>query len=331
MRASSDINAPLLLFGEQKWIRRVRGQLPLLIVTSLLVAISVLGIAFSTKFATVRNLGNVFEQASPLGFIALGQMLVVLVGGIDLSVGAVVSICTVLLATLSEQYPDYIYLSVIATLSFGALLGALNAIVINMSGVHPLIVTIGSGAIISGCTLMYANAPTGKVPPEFEWFAYNRVGLAPVSAILLLACYLIAWVFLAYTRSGRSIYAVGGNTEAARLVGLPVGYARLLAFAGSGLLAALCGVYFVSRTGVGDPLVGDRLALSSITPVVIGGTLLGGGRGNIAGTFIGIYLVSCLNNVLNLMNMSTYYQWVAQGLIILAAVSFYHAKGGRAL
>ena len=145
---------------------------------------------------------------------------------------------------------------------------------------------------------------------------------------MLLAFALVA-LWLARHPHGRRVLAVGGSPEAARLTGIPVARTLVLVYALSGLFAALAAVYYVARTGTGDPLVGEPLTLASITPVVVGGTVLGGGRGGVLGTLLGVFLISFLNNLLNYMNVSTFLQWMVQGLIIIAAVSFYGTARGR--
>lgn len=293
----------------------------------LLVAVAGAGLTVNERFGTLANVSNVLEQAAALGFVSLGQTFVVLVGGIDLSVGALVSALTVLIATLCEAYPDAAPLVIALALAAGALVGALNASVTLALKVHPLIVTIGTATVLNGATLMVTRQPAGSVPVWLEEFAFGRVAGIPLAGLAMLLVYALAGLWLAKRPNGRRVYAVGGNREAARLTGIPVERTIVVVYALSGLLAALAAVFFVARTGTGDPLVGEPLTLASITPVVVGGTLLGGGRGGVLGTLLGVFLISLLNNVLNYMNVSTFLQWVVQGLIIIAAVSF--QAGGR--
>jgi ribose/xylose/arabinose/galactoside ABC-type transport system permease subunit len=270
---------------------------------------------------------NVLEQAAALGFASLGQAIVVLVGGIDLSVGATVAVCTVVLSALAEQHPSLMVPLIAVTLLFGAAIGAVNGLLTVRTGVHPLIVTLGTASVLNGAVLLYTLQPTGGVPSWFQDFAYGRLGPFPLSGLLMLACFAVMAFWLARSRTGRAIYAVGGSVEAARLTGLRTGRTIVTAYALSGFFAALTALYYVSRTGTGDPRVGEPLTLASITPVVVGGVLLGGGRGGVGGVLLGVFLISLLNNLLNYMNVSTFLQWVAQGLIIIAAVSF--AAGRR--
>jgi ribose/xylose/arabinose/galactoside ABC-type transport system permease subunit len=294
----------------------------LLAVVVLLIIVLGAGVVVSDRFATWRNFSNVFEQMAALGFVSLGQTLVVLAGGVDLSIGALVSAITVLLAALCQGRDDALVLAFIGvSLAAGVLVGLINGGIVMALRVHPLIVTIGSGAILNGLTLMYTRQPGGGAPDWLQEFAYGRILSLPTAGLSMLLLFALFGFLLAKHPFGRGIYAVGGNPDAARLSGVSIARTTLTAYAGSGLMAALAAVYFVSRTGVGDPLVGEPLTLASITPVVVGGIVLGGGRGNLLGALFGVALIAFLNNVLNYLNVSTFLQWVAQGVTILLAVS----------
>jgi ribose/xylose/arabinose/galactoside ABC-type transport system permease subunit len=309
--------------------RRFRVDPSLLIVIVLLLAVIITGFVLSDRFGTVRNFKNVLEQSSALGFASLGQALVVLVGGIDLSIGAVVTASTLLMAGVVETNEALMIPMIFGTLIFGAAIGFLNGFVTLRTGVHPLIVTLGTASMLQGAVLIYTLQPTGGVPFWFEEFAYGRVGGFPISGLTMLACFALIWFVLRYTALGRAFYAVGGAPEAARLTGIRGNRIMLIAYSASGFFAAMAGAYYVSRTGVGDPRVGDPITLASITPVILGGLILGGGKGNVLGVLLGVMLISLLSNLLNYMNVSTFIQWVIQGLIIIFAVSIYVNKGKK--
>ena len=309
-------------------IRRINPALP--IVVGLLVALVAIGAAFSDRFGTLRNFTNVFEQAAGLGFVSLGQTLVILTGGIDLSIDGIVTVAAMLTSGLIDGDPARVVPVVAAVLLIGTLIGALNGALTVLLRVHPLIVTIGMASVLQGAGLLYSLNPPGSVPPEFEGFAYGRVAGVPIGGAIMLALFLAVGVFLRSTRLGRQIYAVGGDPFAARLIGIPHDRVIIVAYALSGLFAALTAVYLVSRLGIGDPWAGQGWALRSITPVVVGGTILAGGRGGVTGTLLGVFLISLLNNLLNYLDVSTYYQWIIQGLIIIAAVSVYVERRRRA-
>lgn len=301
-------------------MRRSRLFWSYLIVAGLLVVLVSLGGVMSDRFLSWRNISNLMQQLIVLGMASLGQTFVVLVGGIDLSVGALVSALTVFLANFLAWRPDLVWVAVPVALAAGASVGAVNGLLAVVLRVHPLIVTLGMSSVIFGGTLMYRKEPGGSVPKGFEDLAYAKIGGLPASALVLVALFLLAGLWLQRSRTGRSLYFVGGDPEAARLNGLPVGRVLVLAYALCGLCAAVGAIFLTARTGVGDPRIGTALTLQSITPVVVGGTILAGGRGGVFGTFLGVLLVTMLNSLLNFVNISSYYQWVIQGLIIITAV-----------
>lgn len=310
-------------------IGRLRGVEPtLLAVGALLLAVMATGAYVSDRFASVGNLMTVAEQAAPLGFVALGQTLVVLSGGIDLSVGAVATAAAVLLAATVDGNGAIVVPALVGVLAAGAAVGAANGLIAVRTGVHPLIVTLGTSTVLTGVVFLYTLQPTGKVPFWFEEFAFGRVLGLPVAGLVMALAFVAVGLLLTRTPLGRALYAVGGNAEAARLSGIDAGRVVVFAYAASGFFAALAGAYLVSRTGVGDPRAGDALTLASIAPVIIGGTILGGGRGGTTGTLLGVLLLSLLGNLLNYMNVSTFIQWVLQGLVIIAAVSLHAGRGG---
>lgn len=307
-------------------IRRNRLMMSYLIVAVLLVVLAVAGGFLSDRFLTWRNVGNLFQQLIVLGMVSLGQTFVVLMGGIDLAIGSLVSALTVFLANFLEWRPDLVWLALPLALVAATAVGALNGLLTVVLRVHSLIVTLGMSSIIFGATLMYRKEPGGSVPRAFADVAYAKVAGIPVSAIILVAIFALAGLWLQRTCSGRSIYFVGGDREAARLNGLPVDRIVVLAYALSGLCAGIAAIFLTARTGVGDPRIGAALTLQSVTPVVVGGTILAGGRGGVLGTFLGVLLVTMLNNLLNFVNVSSYYQWVIQGLIIIIAVGIHTSR-----
>jgi ribose transport system permease protein len=302
-------------------IRQLPPQLP--IVVGLLVAIFVVGATLASRFGTARNLLNVFEQSAALGFVSLGQTFVILTGGIDLSIGALVSAAAMLTSGLINGEPTMVLPVVLSVLAFGAAIGALNGALTHLLRIHPLIITLGMAAILQGASLIYSRGPIGKVPLGFDVFAFGRTFGVPHGSALMLILFAGAGIWLRFSRLGRQVYAVGGDPEAARLVGISRVRVLIVVYAMSGFMAALTGIYLVSRAGVGEPTLGQGFDLASITPVVVGGTILAGGRGGVLGTLLGVLLISLLNNLLNFLDVSTFYQWIIQGLIIIVAVAAY--------
>jgi ribose transport system permease protein len=280
-------------------------------VVVLIAVVCALGAALTDRFLSLGNIVNVYEQSTDLALVSLGQTLAILTGGIDLSVGSLISLTSCLTSGLINGDPSRVIPVVLAVLALGTVIGLLNAGLVIVLRIHPLIVTLGMSAILQGTTLFYAMGPIGRVPRNFNFLAYGRIAGFPVGAtIAVVLCILIA-LLLRYLPLGRQIYAVGDDDDAARLAGLRRS------------CCAATGLYLVARFGAGQPYTGVNYTLTSITPVILGGTALSGGRGGVIGTLFGAYLISLVNNLLNFMDVSKHYQLIAQALIIILAVSVY--------
>ena len=289
----------------------------------LIVAVCILGGLMTDRFFSFGNIVNVYEQSTDLALVSIGQTLTILTGGIDLSVGSLISLTSCLTSGLINGDPGRVIPVAVGVLTLGTLVGVLNAGLVVSLRVHPLIVTLGMGAILQGAALFYAMGPVGKVPRNFTFLAYGRVVGLPLGAtIAVVFCVLVA-LFLRYLPLGRQIYAVGDDDNAARLAGLPRTRVLICVYGYSGFCCAAAGLYLVARFGVGQPYTGVNYTLASITPVILGGTALSGGRGGVIGTLLGAYLISLVNNLLNFLDVSKHYQLVAQALIIILAVSVY--------
>jgi ribose transport system permease protein len=301
----------------------LRNHSGLLGVVALIAVVCALGAALTDRFLSLGNIVNVYEQSTDLALVSLGQTLVILTGGIDLSVGSLISLTSCLTSGVINGDPNRVIPVVLAVLALGTVIGLLNAGLVIVLRIHPLIVTLGMSAILQGATLFYAMGPVGKVPRSFNFLAYGRIAGLPVGAtIAVVLCILIALV-LRYLPLGRQIYAVGDDDDAARLAGLRRSQVLLLVYGASGFCCAATGLYLVARFGAGQPYTGVNYTLTSITPVILGGTALSGGRGGVIGTLFGAYLISLVNNLLNFMDVSKHYQLIAQALIIILAVSVY--------
>jgi ribose transport system permease protein len=292
-------------------------------VTGLIVIFIVVGCVFSEQFRTLNNAQNVLEQAAPLAFVALGQTLVILTGGIDLSFASQIALISSLVSGLIDGQAERVIPVVCGALALGTGIGLANGALILWLRVHPLIVTLGMAATLQGIVLLYTVVPLGSIPAGYDFLAYDRVAGVPLGIALAIVCYVVIGGVLKYTRLGRQIYAFGGDSHAATMVGLPVRRTLLFTYGAAGFFAAVTAIYLVCRLGVGDPVADQNINLASITPVVVGGTLLSGGRGGVLGTFFGVIMVQLLNNVLNFLDVSTFYQWMIQGIIVIVAVSLY--------
>ena len=302
------------------WLRSNAGLAGVLV---LICTVYLVGATVSDRFLTPGNLLNVYEQTTDLALVSMGQTLTVLSGGIDLSVGSLISLTSCLTSGLINGNPDRVVPVVIGVLTFGTFVGMLNAGMVVALRVHPLIVTLGMGAILQGVTLLYALGPVGRVPRSFTVLAYGRISGIPIGATLAVALAILIALLLRYLPLGRQIYALGDDANSARLVGLRRTRILMLVYGTSGFCCAATGLYLAARFGVGQPYTGVNYTLASITPVVLGGTLLSGGKGGVIGTLFGAFLIALLNNLLNFMDVSKHYQLVAQAVIIILAVSVY--------
>jgi len=258
--------------------------------------------------------------------VSLGQTLVILTGGIDLSVGSMISLLSELISGSIDGDGALVLPVLAGVIVLGALLGAINGACIVLLRVHPLIVTLGTGAALQGLTLVYSSHPPGKVPDGFDEIAYGRLFDVPMGASVAVLLVLLTALFLRFAPFGRYIFAVGGDESAARLMGLPRDRVIIFVYAFSGFCCALTAIFLVARFGVGQPYAGYNFTLGSITPVVIGGTWLAGGKGGVLGTLLGVYLIGLIYNVLNYVGIPTNWQLVVQGLVVILAVSVYVEK-----
>jgi ribose transport system permease protein len=296
------------------------------IVVVLILAIGILGCLVTDRFGTTNNFLNIYEQSTDLALVSLGQTLAILTGGIDLSVGSMISLLSVLTSGLINSNGGLVLPVCGCVLLLGLLIGLINGLGIVILRVHPLIVTLGMGAILQGAALLYTLGPVGGVPDGFDYLAYGRIYDISVGASICVVVYLLASLLLRRTATGRYIYAIGDDRPSALLLGLPVRRTIVLVYALSGFFAALTAIYLVARFGTGQPYAGANYTLASVTPVVVGGTMLSGGRGGVIGTLLGAYLIALLNDFLNFLHVSSEVQLVVQGLIIMLAVSVYRER-----
>jgi ribose/xylose/arabinose/galactoside ABC-type transport system permease subunit len=305
----------------------LRRNAPLVLVYGMLLVLVLIGILFSERFFTERNLFNVLRSAAFLGTVALGQTLVILAAGIDLSVGSVVKLTALVSAIWMNGSPDNVALTLIGTLLLGAAIGFIHALVITQLNVAPFIVTLGSFSILRGISLSIASGPVGRAAPGFMLLYDQTIGPVPVIVIFFALLLLAIWFMLRRTALGRYIYAIGGNEEVARRSGVHVNRVKFGVYILCSMLAAVTGLLWLTRMGVGDPVIGNGLELDAITAVIIGGTSLFGGRGSVWGTVGGVLLLSLTGNLLVVLNVNRFIQELIKGLVIVAAVALYKQKG----
>ncbi|WP_293766293.1 ribose ABC transporter permease [uncultured Aquitalea sp.] len=287
-----------------------------------LVIVSVGLAVLSPDFLTMGNLLNVMRQVSINALIAFGMTLVILLGGIDLSVGSILALSSVTIATLIQSGLDPLLATLLGVLA-GAAMGFANGLVISKGKVAPFIATLASMTILRGLSLVVSGGSpiTGFNSDLFSLLGGGYVaGLIPVPVVWMLVMFGLFAFLLKKTVFGRHVYATGGNEEAARLSGVKVDRIKVWVYTLSGAMSAMAGVILTSRLNSAQPTAGTGYELDAIAAVVLGGTSLTGGRGWIFGTLMGALLIGVLNNGLNLLGVSSFYQQVIKGVVILLAV-----------
>lgn len=293
-----------------------------------LVLLVIMASVSQPSFLSGRSIRNVLVGSTALGIISIGQTFVILTAGIDLSVGAVISLTNITSAILMKSNPDNVIGIVVLCLAIGLSIGALNGFLIAFGRVNPFILTLGTDAIIRGITLTISNEPGGLVTRGFAQVALGTLGPIPLPVIYLIVLLGVGIYILRKTPYGLSVYAVGGNENSARLSGLNTRMILLSVYLICGFLAAAAGLFLAARIGSGDPLIGTSFTLDAVTATVLGGTSLFGGVGGLLGTLAGVLVIGVLNTMLNLNNISTFYQWIVKGaiLIIALAIDFWRKR-----
>lgn len=276
------------------------------------------------NFFTLNNMLNLLRQVSVNALIAFGMTFVILTAGIDLSVGSTLALGSVLTAGLLTSGMDPI-LAVIIGLLIGFALGAVNGLIITKGRVAPFIATLATMTIYRGATLVYTDGT--PITGLSDSMAFEMIGKGyffgiPFPVIIMIVAFFILYFVQKKTVFGRQVYAVGGNEDAARLSGIKTDGVKIWVYSITGMLAVLAGIIITSRLDSAQPTAGTSYELDAIAAVVIGGTSLAGGRGRIVGTLIGALIIGVISNGLNLLNVSSFYQQIVKGTIILIAVLF---------
>ncbi|MCV9938953.1 ABC transporter permease [Boseaceae bacterium BT-24-1] len=296
------------------------GSLALYIVTALATG--------QHAYLTGEGFVGLTQRMVALGIVALGQTLTILVGSIDLSVANLISVAAVLASFIMKGEPAMIAPAVLAVLALSAAVGLVNGLIIARLDVNPLIATLGVGLILQGLLSASFSNFAGSVPSAFQAFAYGRIGPLPWSVLLLFVLAFAIWLMLTRTRFGAHLYATGGNRDGARLAGIRTERVIIGAHVLCSLMAGLTGLYLASRLRAGAPWVGRDgvYDLESIAVVVIGGTLLAGGRGGVWGTLAGVFLFATLDAVFNMTGIDAFPKQVLRGAIVILAVAVYAVR-----
>ncbi|MBN1468712.1 MAG: ribose ABC transporter permease [Fusobacteriaceae bacterium] len=289
-----------------------------------LILFSIIISLISDRFLTGSNIFNILRQTAINALIAVGMSFVILKGGIDLSVGSIFGFSGAVTAYfISSGKP--VLISLIAGLLTGTIIGLINGIVISKGKLQPFIVTLATMTIFRGATMVFTDGKPISVGYGTNADIFFKIGNGyifgiPNPIIIMILVFAIGYFILMYTSIGRYVYAIGGNEEATKLSGINVDRVKMFVYGISGLLAALSGIIITSRLSSAQPTAGNGYELDAIAAVVLGGTSLSGGVGSVLGTLVGSLIIGILNNSLNLLNVSSYYQLLAKGLVILIAV-----------
>lgn len=295
-----------------------------------LVVMVVVLASISDRFLTTSNIINVLRQISVNAIIAFGMTVVIIGAGIDLSVGSLLALVGVITALLVTSTGIPVWLVLILAVVIGLALGAINGGFVGYAGVAPFIVTLAGLTIFRGAALVATDGrPISGLPPIFTTIGYGTFLGLPLPIWIMLGVLLLTYVLLRHTALGRAIYAVGGNPEAARLSGIPVRRVLTFTYAFSGFAVAIAAIVLTGRLNSAQPTAGVAFELDAIAAVVVGGTSLAGGRGGVWGTLVGALIIGVINNGMNLMNVSSFYQQIVKGGVILAALLIDRALSRR--
>lgn len=284
----------------------------------LMVFVSIL----NPTFLQANNLMNLMRQLIINGFIALGMTFVILTGGIDLSVGSTLALTSAIFAGLLQNGMNT-GLAILVAIGLGLVLGLINGVLITKGKLAPFIVTLATMTIFRGLTLVYTDGRPIAGPKDnfaFKFLGKGQIFGIPFQVILFILAFLCLWIILNKTSLGRKIYAVGGNEKASFISGINIDKVKIWVYVISSLMAVLSGLVLTSRLNSAQPTAGAAYEMDAIAAVVLGGTSMTGGSGSLTGTLIGILILGVLNNGLNLLGVSSFYQQIVKGIVILIAV-----------
>ncbi|MEA4854131.1 MAG: ABC transporter permease [Christensenella sp.] len=298
------------------------------IVCAFIVLFVIMAVATDTFF-TASNLINILRQVSPTLIVAVGTTFVLILGGIDLSVGSVACLSGTLAAGFMTTNGIPVVLALLLALGVGAGIGFINGLIIAKIKIPAFIVTLALMSTARGLALVYTGGyPITNIPEEALQLGRGYLGAVPIPVIIMIIVVAIAWIVLSSTKFGRHVFATGGNEECARLSGIKVDVTKIAVYTIGGLTAGLTGILLTMRLASGQPTLGQGMELDAIAAVVLGGTSLTGGKGYVFGTIIGCMFMTLLANGFNILGISSFWQQVFTGIILLVAVSLYE-KGSK--
>ena len=287
------------------------------------IALCVFFSLLSPYFLTIDNFVNIAKTLPVVGIVAIGETLVLLSGGVDLSVGSVAALSGVVTGLLWEQIGLPIWIAALAGLLTAGLIGLINGLLVTRASINPLIATLATFSAVRGLAFVLTNAQMNQLThPQFQQIGRGDLLGVPIPFIIMLVLYAIFIFILRRTPFGRDLYAIGGNLMAARLAGIPTRRYLLIVFILSGLLAGVGGLVQASQLAAGAPQAATGMEFTVIAAVVLGGTSLAGGKGTLIGSLIGVFILRTLDNGLILIGVSSYFQEVARGAVLILAVGF---------
>lgn len=289
----------------------------------IILLIMVIGLSVGTDtFLTYRNLINVLRQITFYAMIGFGEMAIIITGGFDMSAGSIVGLTSVLTAMVAQNASTPVIVIFLVAAMIGLAVGMFNGGMVAYVGVPPFIATMGSQIICRGLALLIADGrPINGLSDSFVWLGAGSIGLLPIPVIFMIISAIITWYLMKYTKTGRHIYAVGGNAQAALVSGIKTKRIKLFVFMFEGVLCAIAGMVLTARVSSGQPSLGEGFEMDAIAGAVIGGVSLSGGVGTIYGVVCGALVIGVLNNGMDLLNINGYWQQIAQGALIVLAVT----------
>ena len=304
------------LSNDKLSLSRLYDRFGVLVVFVLLFAVSCM---LSDCFLQTSNLFNILRQISMFGILSVGMTFVIVSGGIDLSVGSIIALVCVITANMVNDHG--IIPAILVALLVGALVGLINGVGIAYGKLQPFIMTLGTMYMASGAASIYTNGTPISIKGNFSKIGNSMLfNTIPLPAIYFIVILIAAYLVMRNTRFGRHVYSIGSNKEATRLAGVDVKKVTLSVYILSGVLAAVTGIIFAAQMASGSPVAGEGYEMNAITAAVVGGTSMSGGKGNLLGTFLGAVIMGILSNIMNLCGVSSYWQTVLTGLILVVAI-----------
>lgn len=310
-------------------LRMIQRNPAVVLIYTLTAILVLVASILSPTFRDPANIIDVLRQSIALGLVAIGQLVVIVGGGIDMSVGMIARVVGLGVAVIMGMTTMHPILVLVLGLAAGALLGFVNGYLISRLGAQPFILTLGMMTVLYGVALAISSGPTAIVPDSVIQIYDARIGDVPVAVFVMIAIWALAWWAMSRSKFGRNVYTVGGSQAVAKLAGIDVNRVMISTYMIAGVCAAAAGIFLLARSGVGNPNMAEGLEFQSIVAVAIGGVSLYGGKGNVAGALGAVLLISIISNLFDLFQISAYVQDLFLGLIVVLAVALYRSEKSK--